>query len=221
MIAPGPRGPASPGVRSADSDAPIRPPLASGRSPRAALAGDWRLDGRVALSVAGRAQVRAATGRAAGQPGSSATERSRSAAGGLERERPADPKGGGASCSGAWAMGRTRRVRAVPPAPVPSASPKGPARPHPLLVAVEWARQLRDGVYASRAAIARAHGVSRARVTQIMNLLRLPTKRRNELLAHLAGGQPVSSERRLRNEIRPHRRHVPGPASENLAKGHA
>src|SRR5262249_9031934 len=36
----------------------------------------------------------------------------------------------------------------------------------------EWQRQLDDGEISSRAAIARREGLSRARVTQVMNLLR-------------------------------------------------
>jgi len=38
--------------------------------------------------------------------------------------------------------------------------------------AVEWQRQLTLGLVRSRAAIARREGLTRARVTQIMNLLR-------------------------------------------------
>lgn len=71
-------------------------------------------------------------------------------------------------------------------------------RQHPLLVALEWDRQLREGSFANRAAIARAHGLTRARITQILNLLRLPEPVRAGLLGRLAMRRPVPSERALR-----------------------
>lgn len=45
-----------------------------------------------------------------------------------------------------------------------------------LALALEWKKGLEEGRYASRAAIARAHAISRARGTQIMNILRFPTE---------------------------------------------
>lgn len=44
--------------------------------------------------------------------------------------------------------------------------------PTALKRAIEWQRQLDSGQVRSRAAIARREGLTRARVTQIMNLLR-------------------------------------------------
>ena len=44
--------------------------------------------------------------------------------------------------------------------------------PTALKRAVEWQRQLDSGEVRSRAAIARREGLTRARVTQIMNMLR-------------------------------------------------
>jgi hypothetical protein len=44
---------------------------------------------------------------------------------------------------------------------------------NPVLLAREWQKSLDDGTYVSRAALANSKGISRARVTQIMNLLRL------------------------------------------------
>jgi hypothetical protein len=45
-------------------------------------------------------------------------------------------------------------------------------RIHPRERAVEWLRQLEAGEVASRAALARREGVSRARVTQVLNQIR-------------------------------------------------
>ena len=54
--------------------------------------------------------------------------------------------------------------------PAPARVPRGPeAR---LARALEWQRQLDAGEVASRAEIARREGISRARVTQIMAMLR-------------------------------------------------
>jgi hypothetical protein len=54
-----------------------------------------------------------------------------------------------------------------------SAFPRGVrGAPTALKRAVEWQRQLDAGQIRSRAAIARREGLTRARVTQIMNLLR-------------------------------------------------
>jgi hypothetical protein len=70
-----------------------------------------------------------------------------------------------------------------------------------LTRAYEFQRLLDSGEVNSRAAIARMHGISRARVTQIMNLLRLP----REILDHLAGlpaqEQMHYSERLLRGVL--------------------
>jgi hypothetical protein len=53
-----------------------------------------------------------------------------------------------------------------------SAMPRGVrGAPTALKRAVEWQRQLDSGEVRSRAAIARREGLTRARVTQIMNLL--------------------------------------------------
>jgi hypothetical protein len=45
---------------------------------------------------------------------------------------------------------------------------------HPFLIALRWAKELGESPGLKRTEIARKTGVSRARVTQIMNLLRLP-----------------------------------------------
>jgi hypothetical protein len=52
-------------------------------------------------------------------------------------------------------------------------SKKKLAYSNPLRLALEWKKGLETGRYASQAAIAREHGISRARVTQLMNLLKI------------------------------------------------
>jgi hypothetical protein len=53
------------------------------------------------------------------------------------------------------------------------------------------------GVVNNRAELARLHGLTRARVTQLMGLLKLAPEIRAELRARAAAGEPVPSERRL------------------------
>ena len=45
---------------------------------------------------------------------------------------------------------------------------------NPIFLAQEWQKGLSEGKYSSRADLSRRMGVSRARVTQILNLLKLP-----------------------------------------------
>lgn len=70
---------------------------------------------------------------------------------------------------------------------------------NPIAVARDWQRALDDGACASRAALARRLGVSRARVTQVLALLALAP----EVLAAIAAlgdplPRPIVSERMLR-----------------------
>jgi hypothetical protein len=63
-----------------------------------------------------------------------------------------------------------RRAAAIDgPTPLPRGVRGAPTA---LKRAVEWQRQLDSGQVRSRAAIARREGLTRARVTQIMNMLR-------------------------------------------------
>lgn len=71
-------------------------------------------------------------------------------------------------------------------------------KPPPLLIAVGWEQRLHAGVHANPAAIARVQGLCRARITQIMNLLRLPQDTLCRLLSDLERGVPEPSERALR-----------------------
>ncbi len=70
---------------------------------------------------------------------------------------------------------------------------------NPIYLAKEWRRALDDGEYPSPAALARHIKVSRARVTQIMNLLELSP----DVLEMISAvgdplRSPITAERRLR-----------------------
>ena len=70
---------------------------------------------------------------------------------------------------------------------------------NPVFLAREWEKMLRSGKYASQTALARKIGVSRVRVTQVLNLLRLAP----EVLERIASlgdllTSPIVTERRLR-----------------------
>ncbi len=69
--------------------------------------------------------------------------------------------------------------RVVSALPEPRGKPKAPKKPRTprvvelLRTAIEWQSQLEAGEVRNRADIARREGITRARVTQIMALLRL------------------------------------------------
>ena len=75
---------------------------------------------------------------------------------------------------------------------------KKPSRPHVLEVAQSLQDMLDAGVVNSRADLARRLGVSRARVTQLLNLLELHDEIRREILGLPAERQRCFTERRLR-----------------------
>lgn len=72
---------------------------------------------------------------------------------------------------------------------------------HPIHKAMLWKKMLDDGDMGSLSEIAQKEGLTRARVTQVMNLLRLPTEFR-EFLTGLEDPKEIRkySERRLRNK---------------------
>ncbi len=102
----------------------------------------------------------------------------------------------------------TRRVatdRVVSALPEPRARPKPPKEPKTpkvvelLRVAIEWQRQLDAREVGSQAAIARREGITRARVTQVMALLRLAPEIQEQILAlPRTVRRPSISERALR-----------------------
>ena len=71
---------------------------------------------------------------------------------------------------------------------------------NPVILAREWEKMLRSGEYASQTALARKLGVSRVRVTQVLNLLRLAP----EVLERIAGlGDPLTSPIMTERKLRP------------------
>jgi ParB-like chromosome segregation protein Spo0J len=73
---------------------------------------------------------------------------------------------------------------------------------HIIHKAIEWNRMLDEGIVKSLNEIAKRERLSRARVTQVMNLLKLPEEFKL-LLAGLDEAKEISeySERRLRNGL--------------------
>ncbi len=77
-----------------------------------------------------------------------------------------------------------------------------PARTYrnPIFLAREWRKTLESGEYASQTALARKLGVSRVRVTQVLNLLLLAP----EALEKIAGlGDPLTSSIVTERKLRP------------------
>jgi len=71
---------------------------------------------------------------------------------------------------------------------------------NPIFLAREWQKDLSEGKYSSRADLSRKMGVSRARVTQILNLLKLPEEIIEKVYA--MGDplpKPIITERSLRH----------------------
>jgi hypothetical protein len=70
---------------------------------------------------------------------------------------------------------------------------------NPIYLAQEWRGALKNNKYASPAALARSLKISRARVTQVLNLLQLSLEV-VEMISSLGDplGSPIISERRLR-----------------------
>jgi len=70
---------------------------------------------------------------------------------------------------------------------------------NPIYLAKEWRKALDHGVYTSPAALARDLNISRARVTQLLNLLKLAPEA-VEIVSSLGDllRSPIISERRLR-----------------------
>lgn len=102
----------------------------------------------------------------------------------------------------------TRRVaagRVVSAVPAPRGRPKPPRLPQtPRVVellrkAIEWHALLKSGEVSNQAEIARREGITRARVTQVMGLLRLdPVIQQQILVMPDTARRPVITERALR-----------------------
>jgi len=78
---------------------------------------------------------------------------------------------------------------------------KSPPRPHALYIAKQLQNQLETGSV-NKADLARQNGMSRARVTQIMNLLNLESGIKEEILNMSQSEQEYFTERKLRRIIR-------------------
>jgi hypothetical protein len=72
---------------------------------------------------------------------------------------------------------------------------------HPLHIAEKFQNQLEAGLV-NKADLARRHGMSRARVTQIMNLLKLSPEIRGKILNLSDKEQSFFTERKLRKIVR-------------------
>ena len=97
-------------------------------------------------------------------------------------------------------------VSAVPQRRTTPTTPKGPKTPRIvelLRKAIEWQALLESGEAASRAEVARREGVTRARVTQVMGLLRLAPEIQQHILAMPdMVRRPSITERALRRVTR-------------------
>lgn len=83
--------------------------------------------------------------------------------------------------------------------PRPPKKPRTPRVVELLQKALEWQGLLKSGEAANRAEIARGEGLSRARVTQVMSLLRLAPEIREYILSMTESvGRPTVTERALR-----------------------
>lgn len=97
---------------------------------------------------------------------------------------------------------RTRKVIQEGPPPEPSATPEGtiPRISRLMALAIRFDRLIKSGEITDQADLARLGNVTRARVTQIMNLLHLAPDIQEEILflpRTLAGRDPIR-ERMLR-----------------------
>jgi hypothetical protein len=95
-----------------------------------------------------------------------------------------------------------RVVHAVPPRVLNRKPPKAPRTPRVvelLRKAIEWQALLESGEASNQAAIARREGITRARVTQVMGMLRLaPEIQQHVLSLPDMVRRPAISERALR-----------------------
>ena len=95
-----------------------------------------------------------------------------------------------------------RVVNAVPPRKDRPKAPKKPRTPHVVRLlrkATEWRRLLASGGASTQAEIARREGLTRARVTQVLGLLKLtPEIRKHVLSMPSTNGHCPLSERSLR-----------------------
>jgi hypothetical protein len=106
-----------------------------------------------------------------------------------------DATGMNVALRGATAIQLTRQIMAAQPvtvrqSPRPKTRPRRTSKPaslsrqgETLRKALEWRRQLDADEVPNQAAIARREGITRARVTQIMGILRLAPKIKEQIVA--------------------------------------
>lgn len=106
-----------------------------------------------------------------------------------------------------FTTGRSGRKRLKPgpmPAPKPIPPDPVPRISRLMALAIHFDGLIRDGVVRDYADLARLGGVSRARITQIMNLLNLPPWKQEELLFLEGGsGRAEVTERGVRRSAHP------------------
>ena len=85
---------------------------------------------------------------------------------------------------------------------------------NPLFLAREWKTMLENGEYSSQTDLARALGVSRVRVAQLLRLLRLDPTVIEKITAL---GDPLSSQTVTERKLRPIV-NLPGKLQENLIR---
>lgn len=93
-----------------------------------------------------------------------------------------------------------KKIVAVGPTPGPQPSPPDPIPriSRLMALAIHFDELIRQRTVRDYADLARLGGVSRARITQIMNLLNLPPWKQEELL--FSGGDYCVTERKMRSE---------------------
>lgn len=94
-------------------------------------------------------------------------------------------------------------TNAAPPAPrrpkPPKPTPSGPSRlAYMLALAHKWTGMLDSGEVESQSALAAMYGLTRARVTQILDLAVLPVEVQSRTIEMGCGDSRSASERRLR-----------------------
>ena len=96
---------------------------------------------------------------------------------------------------------KSKSLKTKPSSKVKKKSPPGP---HPIQIAKKFQNQIEAGTV-NKAELARRHGMSgmsRARVTQIMNLLKLAPEIREEILNFPDKKKSFFTERKLRKIVR-------------------
>jgi hypothetical protein len=70
---------------------------------------------------------------------------------------------------------------------------------NPIFLAREWQKGLLEGKYGSRSDLSQKLGVSRARVTQILNLLKLPAEMTHQIVAFPTIFNPIALQYNFKN----------------------